>query len=226
MQRSLSQANAITYASEGIANICQHSYDLKPTTQQHIILNSFKQADFLPPKQDTSSEDIHCVWFSQNISSNRGLEQVFEAAKTHPNISFHLIGNPNKDYLNTFEMTRNLILHPIMPQKKLHGFLSRMDIGLALEPGKDANNNIALSNKMIAYAQAGLYILATSTEGQRKFLENLPYGAGALIETDLKTSLANLDRKVLRLDDKYNRWEQAKSLSWEVEQKKLHHLLF
>ncbi|MGJ8592093.1 MAG: hypothetical protein ACSHXF_06075 [Aquaticitalea sp.] len=224
MAYSFLRANDITYASEGILLECQKHFKVNNQTEQLLIINAFAADDFIEPK-NRESEMIQCVWFSQHIGPNRGLEQVFEAAKHLSNFQFHLIGNRNEGFLNTVEITENIIIHEIMEQSSLHAFLANMDIGLALEPGKDLNNTVALSNKMIAYAQAGCYIFATNTFGQSQFLNSLDYDAGIIIKNALKEQLQSLEINQLQKDFKTNRWQKAKSFSWEKEQLKLKQLL-
>lgn len=225
MQSSFNVAKNSTYASKGIEIECKKRFKLATDIKHTTIINAFAASDFLSPKSN-SNENIKCVWFSQNIGPNRGLEQVFETAKANSEIEFHIIGNANSDYLKTKVISSNIKFHTIMTQTKLHQFLSTMDIGLALE-SKDAdfNRDICLTNKILAYAQAGLYILATDTFGQRDFLKGLEYKAGELISADLNETLLNLDDAVFTFENKQHRWKNAKALSWEEEQKKLVKLL-
>jgi hypothetical protein len=225
MQSSFAHADAITYASNGIELQCKQVYKTAANVKHTTIINAFNGADFIKP-EDSRSKIIKCVWFSQNIGPNRGLEQVFEAAKEKPAIEFHIIGNANTDYLNTIDLSANIKLHAIMEQTQLHQFLSTMDIGLALESKTaDFNRDICLTNKILAYAQAGLYIFATDTFGQRDFLKALPYEAGQIIASNLYTTFSNFDKSVLDFENKLQRWEHAKAFSWEKEQQKLVKLL-
>jgi hypothetical protein len=221
MRSILPKSKALTYASELIG---AHSLELIKTYPKHILLlNSFSADDFKTPIRK-NKDKIQCVWFSQHIGPNRGLEQIFESAKYLTHMEFHLIGNRNQDYLSTIVLSDNIILHDIMEQSKLHAFLASMDIGLALEPGRDLNNSIALSNKIITYAQAGLFILATDTLGQSQFLNALDYEAGHVMNADLVIALQQLDQKLLSVEAKMARWKKAKCLSWEHEQLKLKEL--
>lgn len=225
MQACFDKAYSITYAAEGIAKACQEHYEISNTVKQALIINSFKSTDFKKPQAQTKSQ-LKCVWFSQHIGPNRGLEQVFEAAKRHPSIEFHLVGNINTAYLDSQGLSNNIILHPIMPQSILHGFLCSMDIGLALESSKaDNNRDICLTNKILAYTQAGLFILATNTYGQQQFLNSLTYNAGLIITQNLAQSLTDINLQSLDLQSKTARWEAAKYFAWEVEQKQLLSLL-
>lgn len=150
---------------------------------------------------------------------------MFQAAERLKHVEFHLIGNANQDFINSQSLGSNIKLHGSMTQEELHKFISHMDIGLALEPGKDFNNTIALSNKVIAYAQAGLYILATNTFGQSQFLNSLDYKAGSIIKTSLLMELKHINEALLDLPAKTMRWEKAKAFSWNNEQIKLKALL-
>jgi len=221
MQSSFSNAETITYASKGIEIECKKMFKTQVESNHITIINAFENEDFIKP-QKIPDHKVSCVWFSQHIGPNRGLEQVFEAAKKYPTLEFHIIGNSNVTYLNTVDVSANIKFHEIMDQSQLHQFLSQMDIGLALE-SKDAdfNRNICLTNKFLAYAQAGLFILATDTFGQRDFLNTLSYNAGQLIDLNLATTLANFDTAVLSYENQLKRWEYAKAFSWEQEQSKL-----
>jgi hypothetical protein len=225
MQASFAHVDAITYASKGIELACRKVFKTTENVKHSTIINAFKETDFIKPEA-SKSKIIKCVWFSQNIGPNRGLEQVFEAAKEKPAIEFHIIGNANTDYLKTIDLTANIQLHAIMEQTQLHQFLSTMDIGLALESKTaDFNRDICLTNKILAYAQAGLYIFATDTFGQRDFLNALNYKAGQIIASDLSTTFSNFDPSLLDFENKMERWEHAISFSWEKEQQKLVKLL-
>jgi glycosyltransferase involved in cell wall biosynthesis len=225
MQTSFSAAETITYASKGIEIECKKAIKTNAETNHVTIINAFESSDFMKP-QKRNDTIIKCIWFSQNIGPNRGLEQVFEAAKTNLKIEFHIIGNANEDYLKTKVLSPNIICHKIMSQTQLHQFLSTMDIGLALENRTaDFNRDICLTNKFLAYAQAGLYIFATNTYGQRDFLNALHYKAGELITSNLSAKLSNFDKSVLNHENKLRRWENAKAFSWEKEQQKLVKLL-
>ena len=225
MSQSFLKADTITYASVGIELECKKHFKVGLNTAQRTIINAFNAEDFVEPKENPSGK-IKCVWFSQHIGPNRGLEQVFDAAKTLGHIEFHMIGNPNQDFLNTVDLSTNVTLHDIMKQDVLHEFLSRMDVGLALENvSADLNRDICLTNKFLAYAQAGLYILATPTFGQNQFIESLTYETGLIMKNALAKSLQQLEKNKLSTSAKRNRWQNAKVFSWENEQVKLKELM-
>ena len=219
MQNCMNKASAITYASKGIYLKCKEIFNINPLTHHETIINSFPLVDF---KETISKNDnmINCVWFSQHISHGRGIDELFKVAEKIPNYNFHLIGNKNRDFLSKFDLSPNIYFHEAMEQKELHQFICKMDIGLALEDeSADENRSICLTNKIITYAQAGLYVIATDTFGQRDFLTNLNYKTGEIIQTNLYTSL-----KTINLNDlvgKEKRRILAQSFSWEKECEKI-----
>ncbi len=77
----------------------------------------------------------------------------------------------------------------------------------------------------MAYAQAGLYILATDTFGQRDFLNALHYEAGQIILSILATVVSDFDPSLLNFENKMQRWEEATSFSWEKQSKILTELM-
>jgi hypothetical protein len=215
----------LSFASEGIQQACQKSMDWPKQVKTAVITNAFLSSEFVKPNTKTS-DVFKLVWFSQNINPGRGLEEVFRIAPKWPDFEFHLVGKANSEFIKKIQPGANVIIHPPMPQEDLHLFLSNMDIGLALEnPEADGNRNWCLTNKILAYVQAGLYVLATDTYGQDQFLNTLGDDFGRIIKTTLKKELETLDKEKLRLQNKVRRWEKAKTIAWETEAEKLLHLL-
>jgi hypothetical protein len=186
---------------------------------------------------------VHFVWFSQNISANRGLELMIpELAKLKESVHLHLIGNLYTDFDNQWILPNHEFISTYSPmsQKELNHFICQFDVGLALELGSaDENRQICLTNKIWAYLQAGLFILATDTLAQVKFMKEhekhgiavkvveTSYSSGTeelrkqSIDSSLKNIVTNIDR--IRTEKK-DRFEKARAFSWEVESKKLRRL--
>ncbi len=115
------------------------------------------------------------VWFSQHINFNRGLEQILPHLKAFDNIELHLIGVLNHTFYNkVLKSIPNIICHEPIPQIQLHEMLADFDIGLALDMPVDLNRDLVVTNKILAYLQAGLYVLATKTSAQFALLNNYP----------------------------------------------------
>jgi hypothetical protein len=80
------------------------------------------------------------------------------------------------------------------------------------------NNQLAISNKMLAYAQAGLFILASKTPGQEYFLQqsNLDYLQTEINENALCHSLHSLiqSKKQIR-SGRNKRYINGRVYDWE-----------
>jgi hypothetical protein len=121
---------------------------------------------------------MRLIWFSQNISTGRGLEFILDSWPALSSFcELTLIGRQHesiKERLASIEPSITIL--DAMDQKKLHATLSQFDIGLALElSAADLNKQLALSNKLIAYAQAGLFVLATDTPAQVDFIKQYSF---------------------------------------------------
>jgi hypothetical protein len=218
MQNILPKANYCSFASLQIKNEVEQQ--LAGNTRNWLtIINGFPREEFISPIED-NSEKLKLIWFSQNIAENRGLEYFINATnKLYNEIELHLIGNLTKE--NSEKLLSNLngiYIHEPLSQRELHVFISRFDIGLAIEPGKDFNNSIALSNKLLAYVQAGLYVIATPTFGQLGFLNNsnLNYSIVNLEEAEIFNCLKKLlQTKHLNRLNKQEQFKNAQKYAWE-----------
>ena len=106
----------------------------------------------------------------------------------------------------------------------LHQFISEFDIGVASEASINLNNSLAISNKIITYAQAGLFILATHTIGQDKFLQEseLEY---VQVNPDIESYKNALSRLIIQKKDitatPELRYDKGMKYSWETYSKSL-----
>ena len=171
LKRLLPLASMITSSSPMIADKIN---ELIGGHRNHIVtLNSFPSDEFKAPERKEGK--LKLVWFSQKVTFGRGLEMLFEAVKdSFWVISLTIIGEMDllfKSTLNS-EIIENVTFLPSMLQKELHLSLAEYDVGLALELNSaDENRQYCLTNKILAYAQAGLYIIATDTPAQKQFIE-------------------------------------------------------
>lgn len=235
MRTLLPKATAVTFASPLIEKYSRRLAD--DITLGKTILNGFNDDEFHCTPLNNYTENLKYVWFSQKIGHGRGLEHLLQVLLMRPagsKFDLTLIGEIDKDFekrtLKPFKKqsissgTKIEILPPL-DQKALHQKISEYDVGLALEfDSSDFNREICLTNKIIVYAQAGLFILATATEAQKQFIEKYPqFGilAGQSVN-DLNEKIDTIIglKKQIR-DYKSSRIESARSLSWDQEQKKL-----
>lgn len=140
-------------------------------SRQFVVINGFDQKEF-PEPVEKKAGCLHAVWFSQHINAGRGLEMllpVIDSLKS--DVCLHLIGQLDHEfYQNQLKNKKGIVVHKPMTQKELHAFLSTCDIGIACDVPVNKNRELALTNKLIAYAQAGLFIVATDTPAQKQFL--------------------------------------------------------
>jgi hypothetical protein len=87
-----------------------------------------------------------------------------------------------------------------MPQKTLHKYLTEFDVGLATDIPINYNRDIALTNKIITYAQAGLFIAAMHTSAQDLFLKES--GLQFLLMHNTESSIIQTLDKLLDLKQK------------------------
>lgn len=187
----------VTAAAPLIAERYAVRYNIPtPTT----ILNVFPLSD--RPKSFRASEAggaLTLYWFSQTIGADRGLEDVVRAAgalREHPIvINVQGVWQPGyEERLRRLAAEQRLrpeqVVHlpPSNPEALVRA-AGAYDVGLALEPGRDENNAIALSNKLFTYFLAGSAVCATSTRGQRSVVTEAQ-GAGFCYEPGDVDSLA------------------------------------
>ncbi len=238
----LPHASCLTSASPLIG---EYTLKLIGNHKSHqVILNSFPQKEFSPPikKSNNQVPSLNLVWYSQTISFNRGIEQFLEAILQIKNpqsttIKITLIGNLdlnfNENIIQSFQKkikdNNQLFLNikPPLQQDQLHKELSNYDIGLALEfNNSELNRQICLTNKIISYLQAGLFIFATDTDAQKQFMYNVQnHNVGVLCGqskqelTECLEKIIEYPYKVYRYKDE--RFNTGKKFCWEKEKSKL-----
>lgn len=228
IKKTLNKAAYVSAAAPLIAEEVRRLLPLK-SNQINAIGNAFSAMEFTRPvKKTAAKQKLSFVWFSQNIDLGRGLEMILPVFKTFPaDIELTLIGNLNSNFRTAIQLEdySNVKIIPPVTQLELHKLLSGFDIGLALElSDRDQNRDIALTNKIMAYFQAGLFILATDTRGQTAFINDHPEH-GILINQVAANIQAVFGRLIRQQEDIRNRSQErftvAQKFSWEEEQKKL-----
>jgi glycosyltransferase involved in cell wall biosynthesis len=224
LKQLLPQACFFTYAAPLIGKSVLSLFDDSIVLPQHFLVNNcFPANEFIFPLSKTYSTPLRLVWFSQTISYGRGLEEILPAIKELQNdVLLTLIGRIDRAfYQDVLANYSDIIeLKTVLPQDDLHKELANYDVGLALEQcGTDENRGLVLTNKIFAYIQAGLYIVATDTAAQKAFLEeNLC--VGIVCGQDCRSINAVLKEVALQKTEirrnSGGRYEKAKLLSWEL----------
>jgi glycosyltransferase involved in cell wall biosynthesis len=194
MQMVLAKASYCSYASPLIMYEVHRQVN-NLSSCQFVILNGFPKNEFLQPVFHNHAR-LKLVWFSQNISAGRGLELILPVVKKyHTQIELHLIGSPNRYFIQQYiKDNTGVFVHLPMPQIQLHKFLSDCDVGLATDLPVNYNREIALTNKIIAYAQAGLFILSMHTLAQDEFLKG-----GRLQYLQMDNTVKSIEQTLLQL---------------------------
>lgn len=229
----LPRCDYITASSPSIAEAYAAKYGIpKPVTILNVFPLSQRPKTF---RASTPGGPLTLYWFSQTIGAHRGLEDVIRAMGDLRDcgIELHLRGvwQPGyRDHLFRLAAAvgldpRQIVAHwPERPGEMVR-LASVFDVGLALEPGRDGNNRIALSNKIFTYLLAGNAVVATATEGQRPVVETIG-GAGFCYEPgDVKALAGRLrawyeDRASLERARR-EAWEWgSREYNWDLEKKK------
>lgn len=216
-----------TYTSYASPLIKEYSEKLLGASNPcSFVINNFFPGSNFQYIAPVATEKIQLVWFSQNIDRGRGLEELlpiftfFDGA-----FELTLIGNPKEPFCSEeIKNKRGISIVNAVHPTVLNKMMGQFDIGLAIEPGKDLNNTIALSNKILTYFQGGLYILASDTAAQKLFMQQHP-GHGiccSLQKEPLTYSFEKLvkDKEQIRTL-KTNRFKNAAAFNWENESKAL-----
>ena len=192
------------------------------------INNSFSSLEFHIPA-DHNRNKLQLVWFSQNITAGRGLELVLNTWDYLSSFcELTIIGRTDVQFKDDAKLMRaGITLLDPMDQISLHKKISEYDIGLALDlSSANLNRQLALTNKIIAYAQAGLYVFATDTPAQTDFIKQYPF-VGEFVEQEsgkFSAALKNAFNRIKQIRaNKKSRFENAKQFSWEAEATKLQH---
>lgn len=228
MQMVLPDAAYITAASplilEKVKEDCNGKLNCTET-----VLNYFNHNEFLSPV-NSKSEKLQFVWFSQYIDVGRGLEKLIETVKVFADeVELHLYGELSESfYRNYLSFVSNVFVHPALPQKELHQQLANYDIGLAVEDSSaNFNRDICLTNKILSYYQAGLYILASKTSAQTQFIQQHPeHGITTTLRSEeLKNAIQILIAQKVKLrQTSFQRFKKASFHDSEMELKKLSRL--
>jgi glycosyltransferase involved in cell wall biosynthesis len=182
------------------------------------ILNWFPAEEFLPPVADRPGP-LRLVWFSQMVSARRGLELVLPAIiDAGEKVELHIFGQPDPTFTDQhLRQAANIYLHGPVRQSELHQRLSDFDIGLAIDIVADRNRALAITNKILAYLQSGLFLAVTETEAQRAFMMDYPdhgevFGPDPAAWGSLLQAL--LDRKESIRDQRMIRYNAMRSTGW------------
>ncbi|GAB3903564.1 glycosyltransferase family protein [Mucilaginibacter boryungensis] len=180
----------VNYLSASSVQIGIAYHTIFKKTQPVVLNNVFPKSTLNVTNLVLNDEQpVKLFWFSQVIGPNRGLEYLCKALNlTAISFEVHLLGYCDSDYKTKLQAAySNITFHPPTHPDNIIEFASQFDIGLALEIGFSVNNNLALSNKIFTYMQAGLAIIASNTEAQEYLLKQHPAIGKVYDNSDIET---------------------------------------
>ena len=195
------------------------------------LLNTFPKKDQPFFHSDFKENQLKLFWFSQHIGIGRGLELLIECLQemNDSSITLTLAGNYSmiiKDQFSKLagKFSNNIDFCGFIAPRELSNFSSHFHVGLALEPARDINNDIALSNKIFTYLLAGNAIIFSETNAQKQF--NYEYQAGVTFaignKVELEKCILSFKNKLILKHQRDRNFGLANEfLNWETESKKL-----
>lgn len=220
----ITQLNYFSTSSKQIANAYQQIF---PNLRPVVLLNVFPNSHLSITKKNIGQR-LKLFWFSQTIGPDRGIDDIVKALQLLNKTDFelHLLGNQspaNNSFIDKINNSNiSIKFHDPVHSDKLIEFAAQFDIGLALEPGFSINNDIALSNKLFTYMQAGLAIIASNTAAQQDFMNQNPQ-IGSLYPKKDSEILANILLSYYQNKDKLTRCKSESlrlahdQYNWEIE---------
>lgn len=224
MRHCILAADYASYASPLIRAHCDRDVAI-PRGQGIEVQNWFPRSEFPEPAPSTSGP-LRLVWFSQNIAGGRGLELVIPAiSRLAGSVELHLYGKVDPSFRSVWlEGVPNVVYHGPVRQYDLHAALGAYDIGLAIDVLSDPNRDLVVTNKILAYLQAGLYLLVTETRAQRLLMQGFP-AHGSLFPPEVEAFEKLLGRMAANPSDlRVGRLERYHAMSghgWEQASEKL-----
>lgn len=230
-QKYVTRLSGVTFSSNCIAQKYRTHF---PHLEGMTIRNVFFKDYLVKNDFQTFRLPLQLFWFSQKIGKGRGLENVFRSlAQFKENeVQLNLLGSITSADKSYFESLRNelglaehrvIYLAPVA-ESQLTAIAGKFHIGLACEPGRDMNNELALSNKIFIYMLGGLAVLASNTQSQTEFL-NRYVGVGKPFVKESPESLSGQIQFFLENPDELMRARinarnlALSELNWEEEQK-------
>lgn len=227
MRRLQDKAAYVSYASPLIKEYARRLMSNMTEGPFFVVNNTFPRSDFKRPAPESvpgGSEDrLKLVWFSQFIDYGRGLEKILPSLDTFgESIRLTLIGSMRPDFYDREIAGRKYIeCRHALSENELHLSLGDYDIGLALEDASvDLNRDLCLTNKIWSYLLAGLYIVASETEAQRRFMKDFPgHGVCCDLTPDrfIPTITACVNDKAAIRETRSWRFDDATAAGWEKE---------
>lgn len=216
--------SSVTTASPSISNTYKKIF---PDKLIITINNCFPLEYAIDSVKEIPQIPLKLFWFSQYVGLERGLQTVFHAMSNFSSdqITLTLLGKATDDVKEYFYALRDKVglkklqvnfLKPV-PETEILKIAAMHHIGLASEPGRDQNNNLALSNKIMLYILAGNALVMSDTIAQKEFYKNYP-SIGLLY---VKEDIVDLTKAFLFYIENPSALNEHRSNSLDLSKKKL-----
>lgn len=225
------KASLVTAASTFIAAKYKYLLGVDSLVINNVF--SLKNAQVVKPFSDSK---IKLFWFSQTVGKGRGLEDILNALKRFPVESFSItimgdLSSQMENYLRGMVIEKNEMkvdlsfLSPVEPDR-IFEIASTFDVGLAIEPILNENNNLIYTNKLFTYLLSGNAILFTSTTAQEYFFNTHQYIGWIYPSGDINRLAFVLEQIKSNPVELFSYKKNALQLAtlifnWEIEQNKL-----
>jgi hypothetical protein len=225
---------SLAYATAASPLIKKAYQEIYPKLALYTVNNCFPVSYAVNKCSELTVPPLKLFWFSQFVGANRGLEAIIEAIGLAGNSSIQLtlLGNyksGRKDFFVKLAAHYGVLpgqlqfLEPVSELDIVH-IASQHHIGLACEPGRDMNNEIALSNKLFMYLLAGNCVLFSNTKGHADFWQKHSQIGRLYEQGDIK-QIASFLKEFYEQPERLNSYRYAalelgkKNYNWEQEQK-------
>lgn len=233
---ALQHATFCTAASQTMADALKKAYPLAKNIT--TIYNSFPDNElegFDFSNTDWSGQPFRMIWTSRTVGPERGLETLLQAIQlVQLPVELHIIGQCGKEYKDflTAEWPttkgHRLIFHDFIHHKELLKQIASYNMGLAIEHYKPDSRNTTITNKILQYLQAGIFVLATDTAGQKEVAGHFPDTVFLVPADEPKVWAQQIERaaKAEIIPNRNKQLEVYRQLfSWPVQEQKLKQLI-
>ncbi len=217
------------------SSLIAQAYEKIYTGKKIITINNVFPISFAVTEvKDIPVRPLKLFWFSQYIGKGRGIENIIRSISLHENadIELTLLGFCSREmeiYLNNLLSACGLSSNQVkfissVKTTEIVNIASNYHIGIASEPGRDQNNELALSNKIMTYLLAGNAVVLSNTISQEYFF-NANQGIGSIYEKENPESLSLVFKKYIAdpqflKQHRINALELGKSkFNWDFEKK-------
>ena len=202
-----------------------------------VIYNGFSENEekvIRENKAEDFGNSLQLLWFSRSVGPERGIELLLNALSMYNSpVELHLLGKMEPGYQSILDekfirlKRHKLFIHPFVPHDKLLSFISRYEIGLAIDENINENRKLTITNKILQYIQAGMHVLASNTAGHREVAKYFPQQITIVDINNPEKVTSALD--ILKNEKKFRNNEERdtfhKIFSWEAQEKKLEQLI-